>query len=77
MNALSITWKLRADMLGILAACAPEHDKRGSERRLVPFRTQRRRSDIRDLRPDSGQSEIERDNNGQLAAGEEQSRPRF
>ena len=77
MNALSITWKLRADMLGILAACAPEHERRDSERRLVPFRTQRRRSDIRDLRPDSGQNQAELDRNEPLAAGEEQSRPRF
>ncbi len=77
MNALSITWKLRADMLGILVACTPEHERRDSERRLVTFRTQRRRSDIRDLRPDSRQSPVGLDGNDQLAVGEDQSRPRF
>jgi hypothetical protein len=77
MNALSITWKLRAEMLAILSACAPDQENRGSERRLVPSRLQRRKSDIRELLPPLNQSEVGLDTGEQHAAGEEQSRPRF
>ncbi|HEY5959482.1 MAG TPA: hypothetical protein VIV60_23150 [Polyangiaceae bacterium] len=33
MNALTVAWKLRVDMLGILAAASPRGSERGSEPR--------------------------------------------
>jgi hypothetical protein len=35
MNALSVAWKLRVDMLAILAAAAPHQTERSSDSRLI------------------------------------------
>lgn len=49
MNALSVAWKLRADMLAILAAAAPRGGDRTSESRRPVERALRAKSDIHEL----------------------------
>lgn len=65
MNALSVAWKLRMDMLGILAAASPRGGERGSESRRVPktVRSESKKSDIRALLadPTTADSEPESD----------------
>jgi hypothetical protein len=75
MNALSITWKLRTEMLAILSACGPEPETRDSERRLVQSPVLCQKSDIRGLLTPSSQGESEVDGNVRQPAGVEQSSP--
>lgn len=42
MNALVVSWRLRSDLLTILAAAAPQRGERSSEQRLLPANKIRR-----------------------------------
>jgi hypothetical protein len=60
MNALSVAWKLRVDMLTILAAASPSHPERDSQSQVIHvgrYRRHRSHSDPSDLGSSLGEHE--------------------